>query len=114
MKRKLMISVASASMLLATAAFAGHRAEVHGVSPAASHPAPHSMVGRIIAVRRVSQQITVQTADGQTHEVKVSPAAVITSHSGSHFNSVRSGQQVHLSAVDDAGHGLVARSLSVQ
>jgi|ERR1700680_2487972 hypothetical protein len=115
MKRKLLISVASTSLLIASAAFAGHRAGIHSVSPAMSHGAPHPMAGRIIAVRRASQQITLQTADGQTHEVKVPASAVITSHnSGSHFNAVRSGQHIHLTTENDAGHGLVARSLSVQ
>jgi hypothetical protein len=114
MKRKLWIPVASASLLIATLAFAGQHADGHAVSPAlAPHAAPHSMAGRIIAVRRASQEITLQTADGQTHEVKVPSTAAITSHSGSHFNAVRSGQNVHLTAVNDAGHGLVARSLSI-
>ena len=115
MKRKLLISVTSASLLIATAAFAGHSSHDHAVSPSATlHPATvHSMAGRIVAVRRMSQQITVQTADGQNHEVKVPSTAAIKSHNGSHFNEVRSGQNVHLTAVNDAGRGLVARSLSI-
>jgi hypothetical protein len=114
MKYKVTIPIASAWLLIATAALAGHHADAHGVSPAAlSRPAPHSMAGRIVAVRRISQEITLQTADGQTHEVKVPSTAAITSHSGSHFNVVRSGEHVRLTAVDDAAHGLVARSLSI-
>jgi len=86
MKRKLWIPVASASLLIATLAFAGQHADGHAVSPAlAPHAAPHSMAGRIIAVRRASQEITLQTADGQTHEVKVPSTAAITSHSGKPF-----------------------------
>ena len=115
MKRKLLISVASASMLIATVAFAGHHAGGHGdFAAASSHAAPRSMAGRIVAVRRVSQVIKLQTADGQTHEIKVPSTAAITSHSGSHFNAVRSGQHVRLTAVNDARQGLVARTLSVQ
>ncbi len=115
MKHKLLISVASASLLIATVAFAGHHAGGHGdLHAASSHAAPRSMAGRIIAVRRASQATTLQTADGQTHEVKVPATAAITSHNGNHFNAVRSGQHVHLTAVNDATQGLVARSLSVQ
>jgi hypothetical protein len=115
MKLRVFIPVACAALLIATAAFAGHGSEGHrGALAAAPHSAPHSMVGRIVAVRRVSQVITLQTADGQTHEIKVPATATITTHSGSHFNSVRSGQQVHLTAERSAGSGLVARSLSVE
>ena len=115
MKRKLLIPPVFASLLIATVAFAAHSGAGHGASPAHEvHAMPHSMAGRIVAVRRISQTITLQTADGQTHEIKVPSTALITTHSGSHFNSVRSGQQVHLTAESSAGSGLVARSLSVE
>jgi hypothetical protein len=114
MKHQQLIAVVSAAaLLIATVAVAGHGSEGHGVAPA-SHPAPHSMEGRIVAVRRVAQVITLQTADGQTYEIKVPVTALITTHSGSHFNSVRSGQHVHLTAESNAGSGLVARSLAVE
>jgi hypothetical protein len=114
MKGKLTIPAACAALLIATVAFAGHHAGSHGVVAAPlSHVAPHSMDGRIVAVRRVSQIITLQTADGESHDVKIPSTATITTHSGSHFNSVRSGQHVHLTAVNDAAHGLVARSLAI-
>jgi len=62
MKHKLLISVASAaSLLIASVAFAGHHAGGHGdLHAASSHAAPHSMAGRIIAVRRASQAITLR------------------------------------------------------
>jgi hypothetical protein len=121
MKHQQLIPVVSAAaLLIATVAFAGHGSAGHGSAGHGAAPAlvfraaPHSMVGRIVAVRRVSQVITLQTADGQTHEIKVPSTALIATHSGSHFNSVRSGQQVHLTAESSAGSGLVARSLSVE
>ena len=67
----------------------------------------------MVAVRRVAQVISVQIADGEVHQVKVPAGASILGHNGSHFSNVKSGQSVHVAAVHDSAHGLVARSVSI-
>ena len=111
-------AIIAASILLALAgsSFAENRTSHAGIAPASAHE--HAAVaktisGRIVAVRRVSRMITVQTPQGDIHEVKVPESAIISSHEGSHFNNVRSGQDVHLSVVHDPSHGLVAHSVSI-
>ena len=121
MRYQLSIPVASASLLVASAAFAGAHghanAHARGVMPVlAPHSAPHSVTitGRIVAVRRVSQVITVQTGTGEMREVKVPANATITSHSGNHFSSVRAGQDVNVKTVGDSGRGIAAQSVAVR
>ena len=112
-------SIAAASILLALAgiSFAQNRAshaETAHAAPAHEHlVAAKTISGRIVAVRRVSRIISVQTPEGNVHEVKVPETATISSREGSHFNNVRSGQDVHVSVVHDPSHGLVAHSVSI-
>lgn len=118
MKSAILVTIASATFMLAVhagVALAGH--EGHGgpsgalVHAAAPHPM--AIAGRIIAVRRISQEISVQTPTGQVREVKVPNTATISSKGGNHFNAVRAGQNVHLMAVRDPSQGLVAHSVSI-
>ncbi len=110
------VSAASVLVLCAAACFADATRER---PPAATSPAhqtavqPRTIQGRIVAVRRVSREITVQTAQGKVQEVKVPDDASITAHSGSHFSSVRSGENVHVTAIYDPDRGLIARSVSI-
>jgi hypothetical protein len=90
-----------------------HPGPAHASSGHGNVAAPRTISGRIVAVRRVSRIISVQTPQGEVHQVKVPESAIITSREGSHFNNVRSGQDVHVSGVRDANRGLVARSVSI-
>jgi hypothetical protein len=83
------------------------------MSSAAHESAPRTIAGRIVAVRRVSRVISIQTAEGTVHQVTVPESATISSHEGVKFSNVRSGQNVHVSAVNDPSHGLVAHSVSI-
>jgi hypothetical protein len=116
MKRATLVSVVSATFILfamGSAAFAAHHSGGHAVAPAAAaHPHPMAIAGRIIAVRRLSQVISVQTSTGEVREVKVPGTATIAGHGASHFSSVRAGQSVHVLAVRDV-NGLVAHSVTL-
>ena len=109
--------VISLVALCATQAFAAANHE-HGT--VASHPETHAqaelprtIAGRVVAVRRVAQVISVQTADGEVHQVKVPASASILGHNGNHFSNVKSGQSVHVTAVHDPARGMIARSVSI-
>ena len=84
----------------------------HSVTRPAT-PARQTIEGRIVAVRRLSQIVTVQTADGETHDVRVPDTATIMSKDGSHFNIVRSGQHIRLTAIKKPGGELEAHSLAI-
>jgi hypothetical protein len=112
-----MTSVAAtiATLICAGDVCASERASHAGtaITSGAHEAAPKTIQGRIVAVRRVSREITIQTAEGAVRQVKVPESATISSHEGSKFSNVRSGQNVHVSAVNDPSHGLVAHSVSI-
>jgi len=108
--------VALHALVCAAPSFAAATHERSSTATSPTHQTaaqPHTIQGRIVAVRRVSREITVQTTQGQVQEVKVPADASITAHRGSHFSSVRSGENVHVTAVYDPERGLIARSLSI-
>jgi hypothetical protein len=117
MKRTILVSFASATVMflaMGGAAFAAHHSAGHAVAPAAAaHPHPMAIAGRIVAVRRLSQVISVQTPTGEIREVKVPNTAAISGHGVNRFSSVRAGQSVHVMAVRNESQGLVAHSVSV-
>lgn len=115
---KMMSAAAAIATLIFTAevAASGHASHAGSAMVSSAHesgPAARTIQGRIVAVRRVSREITIQTAEGTVHQVKVPESATISSHEGSKFSNVRSGQNVHVSAVNDPSHGLVAHSVSI-
>jgi hypothetical protein len=113
------IFIASIFSLVASTATALFAAN-HGHETVAPHPEtharaelPHTIAGHVVAVRRVAQVISVQTADGEVHQVKVPASASILGHNGNHFSNVKSGQSVHVVGVRDPARGMVARSVSI-
>ena len=113
------ISTASMTLLIAFSAISVSAAN-HDHETVASHPEmhapaelPRTIAGRVVAVRRVAQVISVQTADGEVHQVKVPSNASILGHNGNHFSNVKSGQSVHVVTVHDPAQGTMARSVSI-
>src|SRR5258708_3731450 len=120
MSRLLRATIAAAAILVVTmgagSAFAGgNRAKSNSATVAPRQPPepPKKIEGHILSVWRESREITVQTPEGEIRQVKVPENAVITSREGGHFSSVRSGETVHVTAVNDANRGLVARTISI-
>jgi hypothetical protein len=115
--KRAMVSIVSTALLVAMAegpALAAHHGQIHMTSTAAATRArPTAIAGRIVAVRRLSQVISVQTAAGEVREVKVPNTAAISGHGVSRFSSVHAGQSVHVMAVRNESQGLVAHSVSV-
>src|SRR5579872_341718 len=100
--------------LCATPVFAAAHAHEVAAHPGPRAPeSPRTIAGRVVGVRRVAQVISVQTADGEVHQVKVPAGASILGHNGNHFSDVKSGQTVHVSAIHDPAHGTIARSVSI-
>lgn len=118
MKRTIIVSITLAVLAYAapgrTAATSHHHEAAHAAAAeTASRPHQTMISGRIVAVKRASRIISVQTGPGEIRDVKVPNTATITSHGGSHFSAVRAGQSVHVTAATHSTQGLVAQSVAI-
>ncbi len=83
--------------------------------PIAADIRPYSqpVTGVVIAVRRVSREITVRTTAGRVHAVTIAPGAKVAAQGAGGFNAVRSGCVVHLTARPQRNGKLLAYSVVV-
>jgi len=69
--------------------------------------------GRVVAVRRLSREVTVQTSRG-VYRVAIAPSVPIQARGASGWNAVRGGATVHLDAIAGNNGKLVARAVAVR
>jgi len=112
--------MASLVLLLA----AGGAAPARG---ATVRPVPHSrresflkpqsiqrVEGRVVAVRRLSREVSVLTPDGTVRHIAVAPDTKIAAHGAAGLNAVRSGAMIQTEALAGPNGTLTARTVAVR
>jgi len=87
------------------------RAEPAGRPPIIPRVTTHTAEGRVIEVRRASQELTVRTSYGTVQHVVV-PTVLHGPHGNPALNEIRAGMSVHAEGEMDPRERLVARSIS--
>ncbi len=101
---------------------AASAAQAHAVSKRQDTPAvapahaqrPVVLDGRVLAVSRLSREITMRTAQGSVYRIALVPGASIHAPRGAGLDAVRSGVAIHLDAVTGHNGTLFARVVSVR
>ncbi len=97
-------------------------ARAHAVSKRQDAPAaapvhaqrPVGLDGRVLAVRRLSREITMRTAQGGVYRIALVPGAAIHAPRGARLDAVRSGIAIHIDAFTGRNGALLARAVSVR
>ncbi|MFI5395842.1 MAG: hypothetical protein ACHQ9S_09945 [Candidatus Binatia bacterium] len=69
--------------------------------------------GRIVAVRRLSREVTMRTPEGAVRHVTIPREAKVQARGAAGLNAVHTGGVVRLDAVADRNGKLLARSVAV-
>ncbi len=110
-------SLAFGMLALASGAAASAQPLGHG---AGSHPKmsmarrAQSLDGRVVAVRRLTREVTIQTQTGSLHRVSIPRDAKVHARGMAGMDAVRSGSTIHLDTVRDPNGKLVARAAAVR
>jgi hypothetical protein len=79
-----------------------------------SHPRVQVVEGRVVAVRRLSREVTVQTPQGAVHQVFIPRHVTVAARGAAGLNAVRTGENIRLSVISNRTGKLVARAVSVR
>ncbi len=77
-------------------------------------PQPAQLTGRVVAVRRLTRVVTIQTTSGAVRAVSITPEARIHAHGAAGLNAIRSGADVEMETVSGRSGTLTARSVIVR
>ncbi len=72
------------------------------------------LTGRVVAVRRLTRVVTIQTASGAVRAVSITPEARIHAHGAAGLNAIRSGADVEMETVSGRSGTVTARSVIVR
>jgi len=103
-----------AALFVATEGAAGAdrmHTEPAGRPPVIPRVDTHTAEGRVIEVRRMSQELTMRTSHGTIEHVMV-PPALHGPHGNPALSEIRAGMLVHAEGELDSRERLIARSIS--
>ncbi len=81
---------------------------------AAVRPPHMPLAGRVVAVRRLTRELTIRTASGSVRNVLVAADATVRARGAAGLNAVRSGVKVELVTIPGHNGQAVARSVIVR
>jgi hypothetical protein len=79
-----------------------------------SHPRVQVVEGRVVAVRRLSREVTVRTSQGAVHQVFIPRHVAVAARGAAGLNAVRTGENIRLIVASNRTGKLVARAVSVR
>ncbi len=110
-----LLMVGLAEVMLSVAPAVALLVRQSGRPNAATVPARHAqLAGRVVAVRRVAREVTIQTASGGVRRVLIARDATVRARGAAGLNAVRSGVRVELDTVTGLNGTPVARAVSVR